>query len=218
VLDEGKSVGRVARDLDLTETALRTWVKRAAADRTHGRTGLTTAEREELARLRKEVRELRTEREILIKAGGLLREAPAVKFDWIATEKAFFTIRDLCLALEVSPSGYYAWCRRPESARAQRDRQLKVLVRASFTASKHRYGSPRIHRDLRDDHDQWVSRKRVIRLTQEEGLKARVRKRFICTTDSDHALPVAPNLLNRAFTAEALNQTLGQRCDGVHHR
>jgi transposase len=50
VLDEGKSVGRVARDLDLTETALREWVKRARADRTHGMTGLTTVEREELAR------------------------------------------------------------------------------------------------------------------------------------------------------------------------
>jgi len=54
VLDEGKSVGSVARDLDLTETALREWVKRAQADRTNGRTGLTTTEREELARLRKE--------------------------------------------------------------------------------------------------------------------------------------------------------------------
>ena len=56
VLDEGKTVGAAARDLDLTETALREWVKRARADRTHGRTGLTTAEREELTRLRKEVR------------------------------------------------------------------------------------------------------------------------------------------------------------------
>jgi transposase len=68
VLDEGKPVTAVAHDLDLTETALREWVKRARADRTHGRTGLTTAEREELARLRKENRELRTEREILKKA------------------------------------------------------------------------------------------------------------------------------------------------------
>jgi transposase len=62
VLDEGKSVGSVARDLDLTETALREWVNRARADRTNGKTGLTTAEREELARLRKEVRILREER------------------------------------------------------------------------------------------------------------------------------------------------------------
>jgi len=70
VLDDGKSVRAVARDLDLTETALREWVRRARADRTHGRTGLTTAEREELARLRKENRELRTEREILKKAAA----------------------------------------------------------------------------------------------------------------------------------------------------
>src|SRR5688572_20127149 len=70
VLDEGKSVPSVARDLDLTESNLREWVRRAEADRTHGRTGLTTAEREELARLRKENRELRTEREILKKAAA----------------------------------------------------------------------------------------------------------------------------------------------------
>jgi transposase len=55
VLDEGKTVGQVARDLDLTATSLNEWVKRARADRTHGRTGLTTEERGELASLRKEV-------------------------------------------------------------------------------------------------------------------------------------------------------------------
>src|SRR5690242_14771507 len=71
VLDDGKTVGAVARDMDLTETAVREWVKRTRADRTQGRTGLTTAEREELARLRKENRELRTERDILKKAAAL---------------------------------------------------------------------------------------------------------------------------------------------------
>jgi len=70
VLDEGKTVSAAARDLDLTETALREWVKRVQADRTNGRTGLTTAEREELARLRKENRILREEREILKKAAA----------------------------------------------------------------------------------------------------------------------------------------------------
>ena len=64
VLDEGKTVPQVARDLDLTESALRTWVERARADRTQGKTGLTTAERAELTRLRKENRELRMHREI----------------------------------------------------------------------------------------------------------------------------------------------------------
>ena len=69
VLDEGKTAGAVARDLDLTESALRSWVSRAQADRTKGKSGgLTTIEREELARLRKEVRQLRLERDVLKKA------------------------------------------------------------------------------------------------------------------------------------------------------
>ena len=65
VLEEGKTVGAAARDLDLTESSLRKWVEQARADRTKGKTGLTTAEREELARLRKENRILLEERDIL---------------------------------------------------------------------------------------------------------------------------------------------------------
>ena len=71
VIDEGKSVGQVARELDLTESALRQWVERARADRGTGTPGaLTTAEREELSRLRKENRILAEEREILKKAAA----------------------------------------------------------------------------------------------------------------------------------------------------
>ena len=70
VLDEGKTISGVARDLDLTPTALRNWVEHARAELTHGRTGLTKAEREELAALRKENRVLREEREILKKAAA----------------------------------------------------------------------------------------------------------------------------------------------------
>jgi transposase len=70
VLDQGKSVPQAARDLDLGQTVLRTWVNRARADRTNGKTGLTSAEREELADLRKEVRTLRMERDILKKAAA----------------------------------------------------------------------------------------------------------------------------------------------------
>ena len=70
VLDEGQTISGVARDLDLTANSLRIWVDRARADRTHGKTGLTTAEREELQRLRKENRQLRMDREILKKAAA----------------------------------------------------------------------------------------------------------------------------------------------------
>ena len=70
VLDEGKTVAGVARDLGLTESSLRNWVEHSRADRTKGKTGLTTAEREELVRLRKELRIVQEEREILKKAAA----------------------------------------------------------------------------------------------------------------------------------------------------
>lgn len=120
-------------------------------------------------------------------------------------EKAKHTVTILCRCLAVTRSGFYAWQGRPESPRAQDDRRLKVLVQASFDESKQRYGSPRIHGDLIELREQ-VSRKRVIRLMQEEGLVARARKRFKGTTMSDHDQPVAANLLAQRFEAEAPNQ------------
>jgi transposase InsO family protein len=128
-----------------------------------------------------------------------------VKFVWIQTEKATYPLRKLCRWLDVTPSGFYAWRARPESAHARDDRRLKVLVRASFEESRHRYGSPRVHEDLREQHEH-VSRKRVVRLMQEDGLKARLRKRYKLTTMSDHDQPVAANLLDRQFEADAPNQ------------
>ena len=77
VLDEGKTVGAVARELDLTPSALSGWVRQARADRTQGRTGLTTEERTELAALRKENRQLRMERDILKKAAAFFATHPA---------------------------------------------------------------------------------------------------------------------------------------------
>ncbi len=129
-----------------------------------------------------------------------------MRFQFIAAEKAHHSLSLLCRCLRVTRSGFHAWRRRPESPRRQQDRRLKVLIRTSFDASKQSYGSPRIHRDLREEHAEHVSRKRVIRLMQEEGLKARQSKRFVCTTNSAHDLPVAANLLNREFTAEAPNR------------
>ena len=128
-----------------------------------------------------------------------------MRFHFIAAEKAHHSLALLCRCLRVTRSGFHAWQKRPESAHATRDQQLTVLVRASFAASKGRYGSPRIHKDLQEQQEP-ASRKRVIRLMQEQQLKARQRKRFKCTTMSDHDLPVAANLLDRQFTAEKPNQ------------
>ena len=105
----------------------------------------------------------------------------------------------------MTPSGFYAWRTRPESKRAQEDRRLKLLVHTSFKDGRGYYGSPRIYDDF-IEWDEPISRKRIIRLMQEEGLKARVRKRYKGTTMSDHDQPVADNLLKQEFTAERPNQ------------
>ena len=102
-------------------------------------------------------------------------------------------------------SGFYAWQRRPESGHARRDRQLRVLIRASYEARRRAYGSPRVWEDLAE-HGHAVSRKRVVRLMQEDRLVARPRRRFKGTTMSDHDQPIAANILARQFTAAAPNQ------------
>jgi putative transposase len=111
----------------------------------------------------------------------------------------------LCRLFGVSPSGFYASRTRPASKRVQEDRRLNALVHASFRGGRGYYGSPRIHDDL-VEWGEHVSRKRIIRLMQAEGLKARVRKRDKGTTDSDHHQPVAANLLRQDFTAERPNE------------
>lgn len=78
-------------------------------------------------------------------------------------------------------------------------------MRAAFEAGRRYYGSPRIMRELRNQGVR-VGRNRVMRLMREQGLEARPKRRFKNTTDSNHALPVAPNLLDRDFTAEQPNQ------------
>lgn len=127
-----------------------------------------------------------------------------MKFSFIA-EKAELGVTRLCRALEVSPSGYYAWRKRPQSAHDVEDERLKVLVHEAHQRGRRHYGSPRVHRALAKQGVR-VSRKRVVRLMQEEGLVGRPRRRFKHTTDSNHTLPVAPNLLAREFEAERPNQ------------
>ncbi len=124
---------------------------------------------------------------------------------FIQQNVADFPLQVLCEVLGVSRSGYYAWVRRAESARAQEDRALSSEIRAAHQASRGRYGSPRVHAELRAQGRR-VSRKRVARLMRRMGLAARRKRRFRRTTDSRHAFPIAPNLLARNFTAQAPNR------------
>ena len=128
-----------------------------------------------------------------------------MRFSFVAAEKAEYSVAVLCDVLDVSRCGFYAWQARPESKRTRDDRRLAVMVRASHEESRRTYGSPRIHADLRAQ-DERVSRKRVARLMRQASLRARVRRRYKCTTMSEHDQPIAPNLLGRRFDADAPNQ------------
>jgi putative transposase len=128
-----------------------------------------------------------------------------MKFAFIAEDEVAFPIAVLCRVLGVSPSGYYAWAGRPASARVQRDEELGARVRTAHAASKGRYGSPRVHAELRANGEK-VGRKRVARLMKAAHLAGRKRRKFKSTTDSNHAFPIAPNVLERDFTATAPNE------------
>jgi putative transposase len=127
-----------------------------------------------------------------------------MKFAFIAREKATFPIDLLCSVLGVSRAGFYAARRRPVPARRREDQQLAVHVAAAHAASRGRYGSPRVYRELQAQGHE-VGRHRVARLMREQGLRARDKRRFQRTTDSRHELPVAANVLDRQFTATMPN-------------
>jgi transposase InsO family protein len=125
-----------------------------------------------------------------------------VKFAFISEEKVAFPVAVLCRLLAVSPSGFYAAQWRPRSLHACRDDKLTEQVVGAHAASKGRYGSPRVHAELKAAGE-CVGRKRVARLMREKKLAARMRRRFRTTTDSKHDFPIAPNVLERDFTASA---------------
>jgi putative transposase len=103
--------------------------------------------------------------------------------------------------LGVSPSGYYAWARRPASKRAQADERLLVEIRSIHQRSRGTYGAPRVHAELRAQGTA-VSRKRVARLMREAGLEGASRRRRFSTTIRDRDRRPAPDLVERNFTAE----------------
>jgi putative transposase len=128
-----------------------------------------------------------------------------VRFAFIAAKKALFSVSDLCRVLKVRRSGFYAWVEREESRHAKEDRKLGLEVRVAFVASKRRYGSPRLYRDLRRAGVA-IGRHRVARLMREHGLRARPRRRFVATTDSRHQQPTARNILARDFAPTQPNR------------
>jgi len=111
----------------------------------------------------------------------------------------------MCKVLDVSRSGYYAWRKRPVSAREMANQELYKKIEAVYNESHKTYGSPRIYRRLKRD-GVTCSEKRVARLMRLQDLRAEQTKQYKATTRRDKSHPVAPNLLQRDFVAERPNQ------------
>jgi len=129
-----------------------------------------------------------------------------MKFRFIEDHRDIWPVRLMCDALEVSASGYYSWRGRPESPRAAANRALLAAIRRVHASHRGRYGAPRIHAALRAE-GLLVSRGRVERLMHRHGIRAMTRRRFrVVTTNSNHSLPVADNLLDQTFLATRPNE------------
>ena len=129
-----------------------------------------------------------------------------MRFRFIEDRRDDYPVVIMCDVLGVSPAGYYAWRSRPESRRSAANRRLVDHIKRVHRDTHGRYGSPRIHIELKAE-GRGVSRGRIERLMRHHGIRAiMARPRCVRTTDSCHDLPIAPNLLRRNFTAAAPNR------------
>jgi putative transposase len=127
-------------------------------------------------------------------------------FGFVATHRGTWPVDVLCEALGVSRSGFYAWRTRAPSGRARMDARLLVDVRASFVTSDRTYGARRVLGDVRDA-GHCCGRQRVERLMRSAALRARPRRRMRPGDHGDRPVhTLAPNVLDRQFTATAPNQ------------
>ena len=111
----------------------------------------------------------------------------------------------MCRALGVSEGSYHAWRKRPPSPRAEANARLEVEIKAAHERSRQTYGPERLQSDLADNGIE-VGIHRIKRIRKKLGLRCKQKRKFKATTDSNHALPIAPNLLDRQFAVAAPNK------------
>jgi putative transposase len=128
-----------------------------------------------------------------------------MSFELVQAQEAHFPKALMCRTLGLSRSGYHAWCTRPPSERDHARQQLDVQVKATFDEHDGHYGAPRVEQHLRRQGVR-TSRKRIAASLVRQGLVARPKRRWRTTTDSNHKEPIAPNLLQRKFSAADTNQ------------
>ncbi|MGG1948567.1 IS3 family transposase [Trinickia sp. NRRL B-1857] len=206
----GQSVAAVAATLDLPAQSISNWLKAEQEGKLGGAgTKPVSPEQMELSRLRAEVARLKMERDIFKKSVRVLREGVDVKYAFIERNRHHWPISVLCEVLDVSPSGFHQRRQRTAQDKPRRSRvsddALLAHIKAIHAEVKGEYGWPRMWKEL-VARGVRVGKERVRKLMAQHGIRARHKRKYIATTNSNHNLPVAPNLLARNFTATAPNQ------------
>ena len=117
-----------------------------------------------------------------------------------------YSIRMMCRVLNVSTGGYYAWKKRKPSAQQQRREQFTDAVETFHEDSKGAYGYRKIHEDIIEGFDVPCCLETVRRIMKDKGLRSTRGRKFVVTTDSNHTMPVAENILDRNFESDASNE------------
>lgn len=128
-----------------------------------------------------------------------------MRYAWIREHQKDYPVQVMCWVLEVSDSGYYDWRDRPASNRRQRHQQIAQAAARVHVQYDRVYGYRKVHEELQAD-GVLCSQDMVRQVMRENGLKSKVKRKFVITTDSDHAEPVAENILNRDFSANRPNE------------
>ena len=127
-----------------------------------------------------------------------------MKYWFVSQHCSTHGVKKMCRNIGASRSGYYQWKKQPQSRRQKENEKILMEIKESHKNSRRAYGSPRIVEDLKAKGMK-CSENRVARLMKIHGIVGKAKKRFKATTNSNHALPVAENLLNQNFTAEKPN-------------
>ncbi|EGO7482636.1 IS3 family transposase [Escherichia coli] len=199
VVDRGYSVASVATRLDITTHSLYAWIKKYGPDSSANKE--QSDAQAEIRRLQKELKRVTDERDILKKAGGVLRKAVRLRYAFIRDNTCCWPVRLLCRVLDVHPSGFYAWLQQPHSQRHQADLRLTGQIKQFWLESGCVYGYRKIHLDLRDSGQQ-CGVNRVWRLMKRIGIKAQVGYRSPRARKGEASI-VSPNRLQRQFNPDA---------------
>ncbi|WP_256853800.1 IS3 family transposase, partial [Pantoea sp. Fr+CA_20] len=193
------SVSSVATRLDITTHSLYAWIKKYGPDSSTNKE--QSDAQAEIRRLQKELKRVTDERDIFKKSRGVLRKAVRLRYAFIRDNSRFWPVRLLCRALDVHPSGFYAWLHQPHSQRHQADLRLTGQIKQFWLESGCVYGYRKIHLDLRDSGQQ-CGVNRVWRLMKRAGIKAQVGYRSPRGRKGGASI-VSPNRLQRQFNPDA---------------